>query len=557
MVLPIPAYLTDQTEATIAVRIRNRIPGDLDVSTGSFIGDMIDAVAMEMAQVAIWCQATLARGMVQTTGGLYLDYLAEARGIRRKPPVAAVVEILFSGANGTVIPAGTRVATQTVAGVPADVFVTDEERTIAGGGILVPATAARGGPESNVIPGTITVLATPIDGVTSVTNLLGATGGLALESDEELRVRVLVRARNPSAGGNRGDYLLWALQVPGVGGASGLGATDGDLPPGHVKLWIVDTDGRGASQQLVDRVQEYIAAPHLVAGQAEGLTVTVANGVTIEDRVDDTGVSIKMVHDAVGLGELRHLGLELVLPEPGIWSARVKLRASDSLVGGALLRVGVWNQTTDAWCDLADGNPSDAARDLTAAQIRDVYGWWTQRFYWNGTDEIELVIARLATDTDTTVWVDEFVYVSTFSRDGGIGKAPVGVTLEVEAAQEVLVDIHANLDLYEQYDRESVETSLTAAVADYVKTVSKRTTNRTIRYNDVVSLINQYPGVRDFDQLTLNDAFVNVEIGPHQVAVLGAATWATWDDLDALQLRYDELDDLEETWATLDGNPDV
>ncbi|MEO1700405.1 MAG: baseplate J/gp47 family protein, partial [Planctomycetota bacterium] len=41
-------------------------------------------------------------------------------------------------------------------------------------------------------------------------------GGADVESDDELRGRVLARLRNPGQGGNQADYVRWALEVPGV-----------------------------------------------------------------------------------------------------------------------------------------------------------------------------------------------------------------------------------------------------------------------------------------------------------------------------------------------------
>lgn len=556
MVLPIPTYLRDQTETAIALRLRRRVPGDLDVATGSFIGDVIDAVSMELAQVAIWCQATLSRGMVQTTAGVYLDYLGEARGVDRKAAVKSVVEVQFTGVNGTVIPIGTRVSTEAPAGEAPHVFETTAAATIAGGAVLVPAVNTRGGSAGNVIPNTITVMNLPIDGVTAVTNLLGATGGLDRESDEDLRARILLNARNPSAGGNLGDYLRWASEVPGVGGATALGATDGDVPPGEVWIWVAGVDGRAASQQTVDRVQEYIAPAHLIAGQAETLTVQNANGVTIEDRTDDDGTSRRMAYSAAGEGELRHNDLETILPRPGIWEIRVKLRADNAIGATAAVRIGVWNETTAAWADLADGDPTDATRTLTTTQIQSAFGWWSQDFYWNGTDALHARVVRLATDTTSVVWVDEFLYVSTFSRDDGSGLAPVGARVIVRSVAEVEIDVAADLDIFPEFDRAAVEASLEDALIDLVARVSKRATNRVLRYNDVIALLVDFPGIRDFENLTVNTLTANVVLAPHQVAVLDAVAWGVMGPLGG-GLTVDDPDTLEQTWPRLDGLADA
>jgi uncharacterized phage protein gp47/JayE len=42
------------------------------------------------------------------------------------------------------------------------------------------------------------------------------TGGTDQETDDELRLRVLTRIRQPPMGGDADDYVAWALAVPGV-----------------------------------------------------------------------------------------------------------------------------------------------------------------------------------------------------------------------------------------------------------------------------------------------------------------------------------------------------
>ena len=44
----------------------------------------------------------------------------------------------------------------------------------------------------------------------------GIGGGADVESDEDLRARVLFRKRNPPHSGSKSDYIAWALEVPGV-----------------------------------------------------------------------------------------------------------------------------------------------------------------------------------------------------------------------------------------------------------------------------------------------------------------------------------------------------
>jgi uncharacterized phage protein gp47/JayE len=63
----------------------------------------------------------------------------------------------------------------------------------------------------NLAPGSI--LAIDIDGVVATSVDVG--GGVDEENDDDLRLRVLQRIRQPPQGGALHDYVRWALAVPG------------------------------------------------------------------------------------------------------------------------------------------------------------------------------------------------------------------------------------------------------------------------------------------------------------------------------------------------------
>jgi Uncharacterized homolog of phage Mu protein gp47 len=115
----VPSFLEDQTYEAILQRMLDRLPSDLDKSEGSFVWDALSPAAIELALAAIWAQQVLERGFAQTTFGQYLDLRCEEHGITRRPAVKATGQVTFTGAPGTVIPAGTQVSTAGSEAAPA------------------------------------------------------------------------------------------------------------------------------------------------------------------------------------------------------------------------------------------------------------------------------------------------------------------------------------------------------------------------------------------------------------------------------------------------------
>jgi len=143
----------------------------------------------------------------------YLQRWAAIWGITRNAATFAEGSVTFTGANGAAIPAGTIVQRQD--GVQ---YATQAAATIAGGTATVAVEASVAGTDGNLLVGASVFLLSPIAGVQSSAMVAagGITGGDDVESDERLLARLLQRIRNPPQGGAEADYVLWALEVPGV-----------------------------------------------------------------------------------------------------------------------------------------------------------------------------------------------------------------------------------------------------------------------------------------------------------------------------------------------------
>jgi len=252
----LPDYLTDQTLETVLQRMLDSLPSDLDKSEGSFIWDSLSPAAIELALAAIWAQQVLERGFVQTTFGAYLDLRAEEYGITRRPAVAAAGTVTFTGTQGTIIPAGTRVSTPSTETVPAVIFETTQEAAIgAGGSVDVSIQAIEPGISGNVVPETITLLVEPLTGISAVVNSNATSGGLDEEDDESLRARILELAHEDEGDGNKADYEIWAKEVSGVGYVLVDPLWRG---PGTVRVIILDQDGNIPTPELVAATQDYL-----------------------------------------------------------------------------------------------------------------------------------------------------------------------------------------------------------------------------------------------------------------------------------------------------------
>jgi len=130
-----------------------------------------------------------------------------------KPPAPASGNVTFTGSDGSTVLAGTLLSRSD--GVQ---YATAGPATIAGGAATVAAAAVAGGAAGNLAAGATLTLLNPVAGVSTDAVVAGGGlgGGAEAESDDDLRVRVLLRMQSGPLNGKAGDYAQWALEVPGV-----------------------------------------------------------------------------------------------------------------------------------------------------------------------------------------------------------------------------------------------------------------------------------------------------------------------------------------------------
>lgn len=255
-----PDFIKNNSADEIHRRMMNNLPPDMDDMPGGFPYDFTKPAAIEKSELI---EYHLARALM-TAFPMYawddwLDLHGQQVHLIRHEPKRSAGSIAISGIAGTEIPEGTVFCTAAGASEPGIEFVTDEAALIPdSGSVTVPVTAVRAGRDSNVGADTVTLMARPLKGITSVTNQEAITGGTERESNDDFYERIAAEYANSMTYlGNDSDYIRWAREA-GAGDCIVVSAWDG---PGTVKLVLVDSNGHPANEKLLTDVYEHIVSP--------------------------------------------------------------------------------------------------------------------------------------------------------------------------------------------------------------------------------------------------------------------------------------------------------
>lgn len=182
----------------------------------------------------------------------------------KKPARPAEFPITGTGTPPVAVPAGTTFRREDGA-----LYITEIEIEWAAEtqSLVVISSAVEGEPgfgaDGNTIPGSTLTLISVVPGLDADWVVDGDPAGAAVgagvdeESHDALADRVTFRAQNPPRGGGPGDYVAWALEVPGVAQAwENVGA----FGSGTVGVFIVrdDIDSPLPDALLVQETQAYL-----------------------------------------------------------------------------------------------------------------------------------------------------------------------------------------------------------------------------------------------------------------------------------------------------------
>lgn len=329
-----PEILDDMDEEQIHERMMEVLPDEFDKTEGGFAYDFIRPSAIEKADAMIRLNEAVQLFFPEWAYDEFLDKLGSMVGMTRKTATAAETALTVTGTAGTVIPAGYVFSTAATPIRPNIEFAVVTETTIGdSGSAQVPVRCTAAGTEGNVAAGTIVLMASPMTGISSVTNASAATGGTDTESDEDYSARIVERERSGDASfvGSNADYRRWAMEVDGVGSATVVPLWNG---PGTVKLIVMDSNLQPATNTLIQAVYDHImsddepserlapigAALTVVTASLLAISVTakitLESGYTIETVEAAFTANIQAIfEEAASEGVLRYTRVGSVLSE--------------------------------------------------------------------------------------------------------------------------------------------------------------------------------------------------------------------------------------------------
>lgn len=257
----VPDFVADSDSDQIQERMMGNLPADISDMEGDFPYDFTMPTAIEISQLL---QFNLVRCLMvafpEYSWGDWLELHGEEANVTRKEAVSATGIVSVTAAYGTVLAAGTVFAVPATDQMEAVEFQTLRTVTFAETGTLdLPIEAVIPGTSGNVPANTITIMTSPINGVTEIANREKTSGGAEEENDEDYYERI--HAENQDAQfyvGNDSDYIKWAKEVPGIGDCIVEPVIEG---PGTVGLILVDSNGQPASSSLVTAVYNHIVSP--------------------------------------------------------------------------------------------------------------------------------------------------------------------------------------------------------------------------------------------------------------------------------------------------------
>lgn len=192
-----------------------------------------------------------------TAEGEFLDRHAQSYGITRKLDIRATgLAVVTGGTHMAAIPAGTQY--QNNAGLLYNVL--EEARVDASGAATLLLEADDSGIDYNLSGGSELTMIAVIAGVPATAETVsdGISGGAAIESDTNLRRRLLSRLQTPPHAGSKADYVRWASEVSGV---TRVWVAPTAYGPGTVGIWFAmdDSYADGVPNAAdVSLVQSYI-----------------------------------------------------------------------------------------------------------------------------------------------------------------------------------------------------------------------------------------------------------------------------------------------------------
>ena len=260
---------SQQTYEVIKSRTLDNINLDLDKREGSITNTLVSANSMSLAKAYIDMGDILSLGFIEDAFDTYLDKRVGEFGVYRKEGSKATGEIKVTGQEGTVLENGTSFLCNDLK------FIMLNDVTIGESDDICHVEAEEVGYKYNLSSNSNFTLTEANSNIESLTNEKDFSGGVDVETDEELRNRFRKVVNNPSASGNKAHYEEWALEVNGVGRAIVHPLWNGN---GTVKVMVVGNDNKSVDEEIINNCKLHIEENMPIGCQ---LTVTTPTNLNV------------------------------------------------------------------------------------------------------------------------------------------------------------------------------------------------------------------------------------------------------------------------------------
>lgn len=260
---------SQQTYEVIKSRTLDNVNLDLDKREGSITNTLVSANSMSLAKAYIDMGDILSLGFIEDTFDTYLDKRVGEFGVYRKEGSKATGEIKVTGQEGTVLENGTSFLCNDLK------FIMLNDVTIGELDDICHVEAEEVGYKYNLSNNSNFTLTEANSNIESLINEKDFSGGVDVETDEELRNRFRKVVNNPSASGNKAHYEEWALEVNGVGRAIVHPLWNGN---GTVKVMVVGNDNKPVDEEIINNCKLHIEENMPIGCQ---LTVTTPTNLNV------------------------------------------------------------------------------------------------------------------------------------------------------------------------------------------------------------------------------------------------------------------------------------
>lgn len=310
------------------------------IGPDSAIYQFISIISLKNADVLQAAQYVYNNSSLLTAVGAGLDRLGKNIGVARLPYGYSTAVVTVTGTPGTVL---NNNSAQDVNGFQWLLPLT----VIPGGGsIMVTATCTTPG-NITANAGTITIIATPVAGWSSVTNGSAAVPGNPIETDSQFRARGAISVAIPSA--TRLAGTIAALQA--LVGSSNVnvlenptGSTDSFGNPAHSITCVVGAQATPAA--IAQAIYANRGIGCLTNGNVSGSPISQTQTVTVTDPNTGYQIPISFISPAVAVPIYVTLNVHLL---PGGTSATLAQIQADVVAYLNSLQIGQSVRFQELW----------------------------------------------------------------------------------------------------------------------------------------------------------------------------------------------------------------